>query len=249
MKRKLKNEILELGNQKGLWSYRKTKLRKKDIKKFIEKVHWKHISLLKLSEEFIIEFLDHLNLPTVLKNNKVSEELLDKVKDSLGDDEFWIICRYQILSERFIEENKEKMAWYSIVNYQELSDEFMDKFSKRIDWKCASRYQKMGEDLMRKYHEKLDWGMISSSQTLSVEFIREFQDKINWLRLSNNKNIGADVVDEFYDKISWFDFLVTQGNKAQLLNTDEIRRRLKLIPLEDEDEETPISIITNKEER
>ncbi|GIX80294.1 uncharacterized protein CDAR_394051 [Caerostris darwini] len=86
----------------------------------------------------------------------------------------------QTLSEAFIREFQDKVAWVNIPGNQKLSVDFIREFQDKVDWKEISEYQELSEDFIREFQDKVDWGNISGKryQKLSEDFIREFQDKV-----------------------------------------------------------------------
>jgi len=94
------------------------------IREFENYVDWSDITLFqKLSEEFIIEFLD---------------------KDKFD----WCnVCVYQRLSEDFIRKFQDKVNWYCISQYQSLSKEFVAEFVNKISFEAILANNKISKEI------------------------------------------------------------------------------------------------------
>ena len=128
------------------------------------------------------------------------------------------IGHWEILSEEFIRNNKDKVDWNWISSNRELSENFIREFQDRIDWYWISKYQK-----------------------LSIKFIIEFKNKINWASLLckygyivyyNNYEIVNHYVNNNIDS-DRYNIESDNGNyHSDYLNTQEfINLAVKLISL------------------
>lgn len=99
-----------------------------EIQEFID---WHEVVDYPLPEAFAEKYLNFLPQREVMRNNKFSEEFLERNKDRIT---WYYVCRFQTLSEEFIERFAEDRItdWDCILNNQNLSKEFKEKHrSKR----------------------------------------------------------------------------------------------------------------------
>jgi hypothetical protein len=68
------------------------------------------------------------------KNKKYSEEEIRKVINQLLEDDWYEISEYQILSENFIREFKDKVDWFNVSSNEKLqvSDKFCEDFDHKL---------------------------------------------------------------------------------------------------------------------
>jgi hypothetical protein len=135
--------------------------------------------------------------------NKVYSENLTELPDSNSCYVWYIISRYQKLSEEFIREFKKYVNWIYITLFQKLSESFIREFRNYFDWANISRYQKLSEEFIREFKHEVDWHYISEYQKLSEEFIMEFKDNVNWFYISKYQKLSEDFIKKFKDKVSW----------------------------------------------
>ena len=105
--------------------------------------------------------------------------IFDFINESISENDWYLISKYQKLSEPFIREFQDKVNWYEISRCQELSEEFIREFQDKVDWYYVSTAQELSESFIREFQDKVDWYWISYIQKLSDSFKEEFKDKLN----------------------------------------------------------------------
>ena len=104
-------------------------------------IHWK------LSESYIEEHLDELDINILCQTQKLSETFIKRYKDIIN----WeLISHYQVLSEDFIREYKDYVDWYLISRYQILSESFIEEFKDYVYWEWF-QYRNFSLSFMDKY--------------------------------------------------------------------------------------------------
>lgn len=94
------------------------------------------------------------------------------------------IIKYQCMSESLIREmlhihndpiieNGSELIWY----YQVVSEDFIREFKDRVNWYYISMSQILSEDFIREFEDNVVWYNIRKYQILSREFLEEFRDK------------------------------------------------------------------------
>jgi hypothetical protein len=115
------------------------------------------------------------------KDNKYTEEELEKHIDCFTNTHWWYISKYQILSEPFIIKYKDLVHWYNISKYQILSEPFIIKYKDLVDWVYISEYQKLSENFLLNNIEymSIDWLKYNKNipkETIEkVKFMKELQ--------------------------------------------------------------------------
>jgi len=139
-----------------------------------------------LSKEFIDGFcnLETDQLKKLIENQKVSEEFINSYKDGF-DIEMWDLTIYsQKLSESFLIDNIDKIAYGVMLANQDLSEKFIRNLIKKN---------------ISEKKEKSLWWSINNYLKLSEEFMEEFEKKINWKDIKKNNKI-TELSDEFIEK-------------------------------------------------
>jgi hypothetical protein len=140
-----------------------------------------------------------INSPSLFQNSRLTEKDIRSLKKD--NDDWFQICIYQILSEKFIKEFKNKIDWSCVSKYQKLSEKFIREFKDNVNWRYISEYQKLSEKFIREFKDNVDWFYISINQKLSEKFIREFKDNVNWLCVSEYQKLSEKFIKEFKDNV------------------------------------------------
>ena len=133
-----------------------------------------------------------LEIKQIIKSEKLDIDL--NLSDELLIQEFqnkvnwYLVSRFQELSEEFIEKFQDKVDWASISVQQKLSESFIEKFQDDISWNCISMKQKLSESFIEKFQDKINWGWISSYQKLSEKFILKYWNKLDHQLIIENQN-------------------------------------------------------------
>ncbi len=106
-------------------------------------------------------------------------------------------CSPRTLSEDFIREFQDKVAWYEISYHQKLSENFIREFKDKVGWINMVCYQKLSENFMREFQDKLSWVYVSRCQKLSEDFIREFKDRVDWHDIFYYQKLSVKFRKEF----------------------------------------------------
>lgn len=67
--------------------------------------------------------------------------------------------------------------WKYICKYEKLSEEFIELFIEDIDWKYICVYQKLSVNFIRKYQDKINWKYIFLYQNLSEDIIKIYYEE------------------------------------------------------------------------
>ena len=133
----------------------------------------------------------------------VPKEFIEKW--NFVDEDYWEdICKYQILSEDFIEKNKNFIDWNLISKFQTLSESFIEKYKHSLKWDYIVQMQTLSEPFIEKMYnfEKssentegetfIYWELISYFQDLSLPFIKQYENLLdeNILEIRDVKRIN-----------------------------------------------------------
>lgn len=130
-----------------------------------------------VSEAFIRkhwEKLDKKELSNLLLTQKLDESFMREFQDYIDMD----ACTY--VGQRtfdFIREFKDKISFTHYFG-QKLSEKQMEEFKDRLDWEWVSQRIPMSEKTILKYSERITWDHLERFQDLSQEFIEKYKDKI-----------------------------------------------------------------------
>lgn len=105
--------------------------------------------------ELPIEDWEQDDWNTLIVQYKIDTSILRKY-DTEWD--YSLLPRYQKLSMRFIEENKECLNWYYVCKCQKLSESFMRKHARRLNWKQIGWYQNLSDEFQDDYVDSLVYG-------------------------------------------------------------------------------------------
>lgn len=96
-------------------------------------ISWKMLSSFhQLNEPFAQRFIDKFDAFTLFKYNQFSESFLIRNFNVWKVSGNYSVCRFQTLSERFIEDYKQHLNWQLISEYQNMGVRFIVKYSDLI---------------------------------------------------------------------------------------------------------------------
>jgi len=75
------------------------------------------------------------------------------------------------LPKSFIEKHKNKLDWYLVSKYQKLSESFIEKHKDELNWRYISIDQKLSEKFIRKHESLLDLKEIYYNKKTPKEII------------------------------------------------------------------------------
>ena len=145
-----------------------------------KKVGIKFLQTVKLSEEFIIEFAEKLNL-----------------------DWFWISAN-QDLSNEFITKFSHKIDWKALSRYKKFTNQDIDKFKDKIDWKeLVANNKNLKEDnikfIINNFTDEIDWESLVKRYKYNTSLYNTFKenkDRINWARMIYNGRKHKDPIPD-----------------------------------------------------
>lgn len=161
----------------------------------------------KMSEMFLEEMLDKLDVTTICRTQKLSAPFIDKHYDKLKE-AMSMLCLEQHLKKTFIKQHKDEMRWDSIARNSSISFtyEFIVDNITYFDQADALQYlssnSKISNDIMNKlienldicYLDKLNWQEISFKYTLTEDNIKNNIDRLYFeapsLRLRHYEDVS-----------------------------------------------------------
>jgi hypothetical protein len=142
--------------------------------------YWKYlIEKVTISDEFILENLDKINLKYLIKYHKLNNNILSNIKfikTVMDTEQVNELVKYHKVDN--------KMLDYIVNTYPHIDEEF---------WFNISKYQILNEDFMRMNDQFLNWKNITIYQGISIEFITDYIDKIYWSDIGLNLNLYATI--------------------------------------------------------
>lgn len=133
-----------------------------------------------LSEDFIKEFWDQLDIEDILIYQSLSENFIREIKERIPIRVFSALPQYQLLSEEFILEHEGTLDWNFISSHQELSESFINDNWDVLNWHLISEYQVLSEEFIRDNKILLYPVIISKNQVLSWDFMLEQEKWLDW---------------------------------------------------------------------
>ena len=188
------NTIKENYNSEEYWKY------------VIEKVH--------LSNDFILENIEHLNLDYILKYQKIDSDIISNnkfIKHIIDRDYVNTLVRYQTISFQTLDYlilngYVDSEFWNIISQYQILTNEYIRKYDDKLNWKLISTYQNIDLDLITDYLDKIDLNNIplniSSSSLINSNTITLFEKYPIWDNIACLNNLSNDTVFNSFEKLS-----------------------------------------------
>lgn len=151
-------------------------------------------------EQFLREFDNQINWRSVIGEQTLTIDFIREYKDSL-DDNFWYwISAHIELTEKLIDEFRDKLNW-SYISRRQLNEDFIRKHIDYIDWSGISAKQRFSEEFARAYKDYLFWEYVIRNNRFSEEFLLEMKEYIDkergaWEQLSLWQELSEEFMKE-----------------------------------------------------
>jgi len=178
--------------------------------------YWKYIiEKINLSNDFILEHIQHLNLDYILKYQKIDSEIISNNKflqNIIDRDHVNTLVRYQTISFQTLDYiilngYVDTDFWNIISQYQNLTNEYIRKYDDKLNWKLISTFQNIDLLLITDYLDKIDWKNIplniSSSSIINNNTITIFENFPIWDNIACLNNLSNDILFKYFDKLSY----------------------------------------------
>jgi hypothetical protein len=106
---------------------------------------------------------------------KYSEKELEKNIKLFDSIDWYNISKNQKLSEEFIDKYSKIVSWRDISCCQYLSEEFMEKHQNKISWCYISCCQKLSEKFITKHIDKIDFEGLMENKYISHKIKEEIK--------------------------------------------------------------------------
>lgn len=215
----------------------KQKLSEKFINEFEDKVTWSYIAEDQiLSEDFIEKYTRKglLSWSYVVKYQNLSEEFIEEFIENI---DITSVLYYQNVSIEFVERHKHKINWRDLSYQKNYNKELFERYAKYLDWLYISKYWTLSEEFIEEFQDKIEWYYIGKYYEYSVSFIRKHSDRLKTAILKtdnlelirelkdcisfdsiNYLNFPEDLLIEFKDKVNWLELIKNRKLSERLLD-------------------------------
>lgn len=136
-------------------------------------------------------------------NDSIMRKIMVKTKVHFPSDFNKMIPQYQVLTEDFMRDFKDKLDWDTISLCQTLGSTFIDEFADLLNWSIMSETQMLTIDQMQNYAPNLHWNGVSKFQVLTPEFIVKYKHMLNWDSLPQYQTITAEILSKCKSYANW----------------------------------------------
>jgi len=177
------------------------------VEDFIASVAWASVSRHNfLSQEFIIKFIDHLDLVDLKYDQHLSAETVEAILPTLLKEPYTTIAT---LSRRW-----------------PLTEKTISKNADEVDWRFISRNSKLSEEFIEKHKDKVIWKEINFSQDLSLGFRKKYSRFLESEEIEEEK-----IIENIRNRITVFKSktkpVKMEDNPTSIISN--IRKRFKVI--------------------
>ena len=125
------------------------------------------------------------------------------------------ISQLNLLSENFMQENKNNLFWPLVFSHQKLKVNFIKEMVNEFNWNkniwyLISLHQILDNKFIRFFSDKVDWDNIIWKQKLNEEIIEEFQDFIDFEYLSEFQKLSEEFLERHEDYV-YVDKVTSRG--------------------------------------
>jgi hypothetical protein len=154
---------------------------------------WRRVITFQTVDEKIVEKFAHLiTWKNLFCSYDLNIDFIDKHIDKFSDRvSLQYLFHFQTLTEDFIIRHREKVNYWIIARYQSLSEWFIRRFKDEITkynaWQNISRYQYMSADFICEHLELLDEEQLMLNEKVSKY---ELEEKNVWDKFKELRSIG-----------------------------------------------------------
>lgn len=139
------------------------------------------------NQDLIILFYKFMSKKTIIKllekttiNEQIKKDNIDLVKlmITLGHETNWLRISCYKLSERAIDEFKDRLSWF-YVSEKPMTEEFMRKHIDKLNFTKISKYQKLSNSFIEDFADLLEWNYISEYQNIDEYLLYKFKHRLN----------------------------------------------------------------------
>ena len=148
----------------------------------------------------------------IVRHCNLSESTLRKFVDRFGKDA-WIEVSCHPLSEKFIDDFKQKLEWADVSQYTIFTKEQLIKYIDYIDWDRAPIYQKNVDEevidavMASPKKDEFSWHGALVNVKMSEAFIEKYADEITkadkWEIVSWYQTLSEEFIEKYKDKLDW----------------------------------------------
>ncbi len=150
-----------------------------------EIVDWQWcVKNVQLSQQNLLLHWDKLNINLVCKHQNLTNHMLFEKRDELN----WTILSKKELSEDIIYVLRKYVDWSNICRYQVLSSRFIDENYNSCDIDIITQYQVLDEWFIRKHRTDIDKDLLCRYQNLQFQFLKENTGLIRINSILQNEN-------------------------------------------------------------
>jgi hypothetical protein len=206
-----------------LYLCKRQKLSREVIEKYGDVLTWNWVlSKSKVDEDLLLRYQHHLNFELAVVKQSLSLDFIKKHVGKLFDMTF--VCRYQKLTEKFIKDNldlmdKNMQNWHFIScnNKIKLSEKFIQEYKDKLSIKEISQTNKLSEEFIRENISEIDFDGISKKSKLSIDFIKEFREKLSYYYLVRYQQLSEDIIEDITESYVWNEVFNYQSLSAEFV--------------------------------
>jgi hypothetical protein len=167
--------------------------------------HW-YAKNMQIPDYVLLRHWNKFNINRISKYQRLSRNVISKKCTQIN----WTLAARHPLPQDILHSIVEYVNFKTLCRYQRLTEEFIEKYIERIkhDKSCVEllcRYQQLSEEFILKHHKWLNLSIVSKYQDLSVEFIKQNRALVNIPSLAENKNYNKpDTVQILKSQNRWY---------------------------------------------
>jgi hypothetical protein len=148
-----------------------------------------------LTNKFYDMYAKNINWSLVIKNQKLNEEQIEKYNKYFSKYSFYILPQYQKLSEKLIRKLESKLNWNPLSIYQIMSDDFIEEFKDKITFDRPNISSNLLHKLKMDYNQKFQNNLILLEEN---NISPTWNDILEMLDLKDDNQFISDIAENYF---------------------------------------------------
>lgn len=204
-------------------------LSEETIRLFRDDIKFEFVRIDKLSNEFIKEFIEELDLISILQyQNNLSDDITELLIKNI---KWKNICSEFSINDEIIIKFSKQLDWEVLSEYLLFTNNIVSKMRGLIRWEILSK-RKLSHNFLKTASSRVDWKLVCQYSNLNDASIHLFKDEFTkndtWDVIVRYQELSAEILGEFINK---FDFELVQQfqqNSVSILVERKMQRRLEI---------------------
>lgn len=172
------------------------------LKKYSKIINWRSLEVLRLHSDIIIEFVDHLNINTLISKTVIPSRIILANKHRINPNLLFAHQRLDIETIDALHADS-WIPWQFIHSFATLDQKILEKYARYINWNAMPVNNIIPEKIIERFADNFNWGVLIKTQNISKNLLLVHADKYNINSAIMYQEIPEELIDMQIGGIDW----------------------------------------------